>query len=404
MEQHTQPVITEAGDTSLAILRPFDIQKEELQKVVNDYKNLVVTEDTYEESVKARRVLWDHILKIEKILKENKSILNGIKGTQEDKADELISIVSPTKEKIDAGIKAIEQKKKDEKERKEKEAMIKIQHRTNMLYELGMKVSGSTYSLGEHSIEAVQVKVFTDSEFDGFIADVKIASAAIEAKKIEEENQRKAQEELLEKQRKDQEAERNRLEGIAFAQKQREQQLQEKEEAIKKEARDKQLLAEKELSEKEEALRKQQEELINAIRKQRHAQLIALGLVEQYDAYVFHGITIAMIDLINLDDTKWNFLIDKIIPVIKQEKEKAEEKRLSDIKAEQDKKEAELKQAEEKKKALQPDKEKLSRLFTQFTNIEFPECKTNEACEVVNEVGRKTDDIKKYLANTLNSL
>src|SRR3972149_5795777 len=137
--EHTQPEIATVGKTDLSILKPFDIQKEELQKLANDYTNLVVTEETFEEAKKARAVCRENRIGIEKILKHNKGILNGKKAEQEAMAEELVAIISPTEDKIDSGIKAIEQKKELEKKRKEEEAMKKLTERQSALSGYEMK-------------------------------------------------------------------------------------------------------------------------------------------------------------------------------------------------------------------------------------------------------------------------
>ncbi len=407
----------ETKNSELSILKPFDIQKEELHKLVKDYHNLVVTEETLEEAIKARRVLWDIILKAEKILKENKSILNTLKGEQESKADEFISIVSPTKERIDGDIKAIEQKKKDEKARKEKEAMVKITNRTNLLYELGVKVVGSTYSLGEHSIEAVQIKVLSDVEFDQFVELVKAEALIIENQRIEEENNRKELEEQLEKQKQEQEAERKRLENVAKEQKEKEEKLVAEQARIDREAKEKQQKAEQELADKQEQFRKQQEEeqekfrkqkeeLLNAVKNQRIKELDSIGLVFNVsgESFVFEDLKVSMVEIITMEEPMWSKLVDELSLTIHDKKLDNEAQRVIAEKEEQEKKYQEAKLAKKRKKELEPDREKLSRLFTIFTEIEFPECKDSICSSAVGEVSRKTDEIKTYLANTLNTL
>lgn len=108
----------------IVTISPFEKTKEELIAFVSDYKNLVVTDDTFEEAKKARLILRDMRYAIQATEKANTERLNEFKNKNWDRSKELVAVIVPTEEAIDAGIKAIENRKaaiKAEKERIERE-------------------------------------------------------------------------------------------------------------------------------------------------------------------------------------------------------------------------------------------------------------------------------------------
>lgn len=418
--EYTQLVTTDNG---LSILKPFDIQKEELQKLAADYSNLVVTKETYDEAIKARKVLRDVRLKVAGVLKDNKDILNSEKKKQESKAEELTAITEIIENRIDTGIKVIDEEKRQEKEKKEKEALVKIQGRMNLLHELGMKLVGDAYSLGEHQIGAVQIKVFADEEFNEFIELVKAEALIIANQKIEEENKRKSEAELIEKQRRENEEEKKRLEDIANAQKERQAQLDREEldrlSKLKKEQeeRDAKIVAEqkkrdKEFFDKQEKLKKEQEdemeklriqkeELINQIRAVRTKQIEALGLVFNpiYDTFTYDDINISTVELITLEQKEWDNLINLVTPIIKDRKETAELR-----KQEADRKE------KERAESLKSDVELLMSLRESYdatsvlsSNI-FKSLKDEKSIQILRDVQKMNEGIQEYIRLSIKNL
>lgn len=413
--------ITETNKSELSILKPFDIQKEELHKLVGDYVNLLVTEETLDEAIKARRVLWDIIIKAEKVLKENKSILNAMKGEQEAKADEFISIVSPTKERIDADIKAIEQKKKDEKALKEKEAMIKIANRTSILHELGVKVIGSNYSLGEHSIEAVQIKIYSDIEFNQFVELIKTEALIIENQRIEEENRRKELELQLENQRKEQEVERKRLEDVAKEQEKKQVAMFAEQERINKEAIKQRLEAEKALAEREDAfkkekealeesLRKKQEDILNAIKHQRIKQLDSIGLVFDVskESFVFEDVNVSMVEIITTEESEWIKLIEGSIHTIEERKKEAEEKRLEQLASEKKERLAKEKLDKKRQEILKKDIEHLEAIALIFEeagdNTHDKFLNDPKSVQIASDVQKMNQGIVEFIRQSIKNL
>jgi hypothetical protein len=111
----TQEIIT---------IDPYEKSKEDLIAFVSDYQKIVVTDETFEEAKKARLVLRDLRYSIQATEKKNTDKLNEIKNTNWNRSKELIALITPAEERIDLGIKAIEQRKaaaKAEKERIERE-------------------------------------------------------------------------------------------------------------------------------------------------------------------------------------------------------------------------------------------------------------------------------------------
>jgi hypothetical protein len=278
-----------------------------------------------------------------------------------------------------------------------------------------MKYDDGSYTLGDHTITPVQLKVFTDEEFASFLEDVKMEYNNIIELRNEAARQKKEEEERLEEQRKEQEKERLRLKEIADQQqaqadllrKQQEEFLA-KQDRVIRENEEKERIRLEAIAKQEEYIRKQQEEVLNAVKKQRSMQLENMGVWFDRETESFCLIDseaiVTLVEVVSADTETWESLIKKITPLVKKYNEEQQQKRLDDLKAEQDRKDAELKAIEDRKKALQPDREKLSRLFDQFTTIEFPECKDPSAIEVCNEVARRNDETKKYLAGVLNSL
>lgn len=107
-------------------LATFETSKAELIAFVSDYENLVVTPETFEEAKKARAALKAKRVEISKIAKRNTDALNDLKNQNWANEAAMIGEIEPTENKIDEGIKAIEQIKaneKAEKERLEREAV-----------------------------------------------------------------------------------------------------------------------------------------------------------------------------------------------------------------------------------------------------------------------------------------
>lgn len=118
--------IIKGSEGELIILQDFNQTKENLVKVADKYKNLVVTKDNFEDGKKARMEIREMRYGLQNIAKHNNSLINQAKSEMKEAMDELIEILKPTEDKIDEQIKSIENEKKIEKERKEREEQERI--------------------------------------------------------------------------------------------------------------------------------------------------------------------------------------------------------------------------------------------------------------------------------------
>jgi len=386
---------TEEQKPQLVRLKPFEVAKAELQQLANDYKNLVVTKETYDEAVKARRVLREARLNIEKKIKANKDILNGAKKSLEQEGDELVSIVSPLEETIGAGIKLIDDEKELEKKRKEEEAQKKIAARNASLAGYEMKYVDGTYTLGDHSISAVQIKVFSDAEFEEFVGLVKTEYQKILDLRAEAELARKAEETRLELQRQEQEAERKRLED-----------LQKEQDRVNKLAADRQEEQRKEIEKQQEALRKEQEEFLRQKRDGRIYQLKEIGLNRNAagSGYVFEDVFISDDEIDHADLKTWTDTFSKAKVKMQYLKELAAEKEKElQAQAEKEKEEAE-KAAIARKESLRPDREKIAAFMSNLKTLQLPEVSSNEAITIVSFIKMSIENIENIVVHHLSEL
>ncbi len=95
-------------------------RKKELQKLADDYNNLVVTKDTLPEAKKARAKVRAARYEIQGIEKDNNKILSAFKGLNKSEALECYDIIRPTEDKIHGGIQIVENE--DARIKAEKEA------------------------------------------------------------------------------------------------------------------------------------------------------------------------------------------------------------------------------------------------------------------------------------------
>jgi hypothetical protein len=337
---------------SLLTLKPFDIAKAELIQLVNDYSNLVITEETIEEAKKARQIFQKKRYDIQNTLKDNKAVLNKLKDNQEAMAEELISITRPTEDKIDSGIKAIENKKAEEKAKKEKEAAERIENRKKALYSLGMTFNGASFILGERTVSDLMITGLNDNQFDILLRDVQSESEMIKAQKEKEEQLAKQEQERIAAQK----AEQDRIA---------------KEQAEKEKA----LKAEEERIAKEKAAFKQQ--VINS----RIDQLNILGFTSKDTFLTFENFSIDYSIIEKYSNDQWSELVQQITPQIAKIKEENAriEAELKEKEAAKAKEEAELqaKLKAEREESLKTDKEKLLG-FAKGISIYVSNCQPKE--------------------------
>jgi uncharacterized protein DUF1351 len=394
------------NNNQVALLKPFDKQKQELQKMVKEYANVVVTEDTYEESKKVRAVFRDTRVSIEKILKHNKSILNGLKGTQEEMAQELIDIISPTEDTIDAGIKMIEQKKELDKKRKEEEAMKKLAARQSQLSGYEMKYDDGSYTLGDHTITAVQLKVFSDEEFNEFLELVRVEHEKIIDIRLQAEAEKKKEAERLEAQRREQEAENKRLQDKEAALKKQEEEAKAEQERIANETREREEKAKKESEEKQRKLDEERMAFLREKRDTRIYQLRDVGLERNTAStgYIFETVFISDKEIDELEAKQWQELVSESKSKVSSLKQIAEQKKLEE---EEEKKrqqalleEHRIKRAE----ALRPDKEKIAAYMKSLVEVTIPEVADEQAKVILADVAEMIVGIENHVQQKLENI
>lgn len=118
------------------------VAQQELSELADRYQNMVVSPETFNDAKKARMELRDKRYEIQKIAKENNSLINQAKKKFADKAEELISIIRPTEDDIDSKIKSIEEKKAEEKRKRDEERQRIQKERMDKITDLTSKFNG----------------------------------------------------------------------------------------------------------------------------------------------------------------------------------------------------------------------------------------------------------------------
>jgi hypothetical protein len=89
-------------------LTPFESQISELEELVKDYNNLVVTKENYKQMDEKRLVLYRKRIAIQRDEKANTDALNKAKKLNSSKADTLIAIIKPKEDDLANKLKAID--------------------------------------------------------------------------------------------------------------------------------------------------------------------------------------------------------------------------------------------------------------------------------------------------------
>ncbi len=143
-------------------------KQNELKKLADDYKSIVVSRSTFEEAKKARVVLRQERYTLQNIEKANNGLLTDLKKNNKSLAETLISIIKPVEDDIDEKIKAIEQEKQREREEKEAKRVAKMVEDTKKANE----ILGYTERL---------LSLTSTNDIDNFIADVNSIAISVEA-------------------------------------------------------------------------------------------------------------------------------------------------------------------------------------------------------------------------------
>lgn len=112
---------TKVKEVAIKPLTPYPAIADELNQMVKDYKDTLVTEETFDEAKKVRGIIREKRYTLQNIAKENASIISNAGKVNKALAEELISIIRPTEDRIDGDIKKIEDKKAEEKAERDRQ-------------------------------------------------------------------------------------------------------------------------------------------------------------------------------------------------------------------------------------------------------------------------------------------
>jgi hypothetical protein len=151
-------------------LERFEVKPEELQAIVKQYSELVVTGVNDKSGRKAVSEARKHLKRlrtgIDNNSKEFRENFNKVSKAIIGKAKELVSIVSPEEERLERIEKDIEEEEEEIARVKAFEEQERIIARTKLLEGYGATFNGVQYQLGDNTITIAEVRLFTDTEFN----------------------------------------------------------------------------------------------------------------------------------------------------------------------------------------------------------------------------------------------
>ncbi len=364
----------------IAVLKPFDVVKEELTTLANDYAGLVVTKETFENAKKARAVLREKRFLIQNIEKENNDKINLLKKDNKTNAAELIALIEPTELKIDAGIKQIENEKEIARKEKALAEQAAIQSRIQSLFNLGMQFNGLAYVIGDVKINSLEVKEFDQEKFDLILSQAQVEHTKITEAKAEEERKQAEEKARLDEVAKEQAAEALRLEKLKKEQEEEIADLKAKAEKREKEINEGLEKISKQQAERKAEMDKQAEDLKEAERK--------------------------------LEQDKKDAEAEKQKAIeIEEAKKVAAEKALADAEAKRISEENAKKIAEtaakleaERQLSLRPDKEKLEEYAANIRSLRSPVLENKEAGNLVITTSNMLNEVADALIKGIEKL
>lgn len=181
--------------------------KSKLEDLANEYRGLTITGVADKDGIKkakagitaTRTARTD----IDKLRKAEKAYILEAGKLIDTTAAELTAIVAPIEGSLKDEVERIEQEQEriNQEELRKKEE--KKAQRTAKLFETGLSFSGTHFTIGELSITPIQVVEYSESQFEGFIAQANVEYEAMEMAKRDEE-ERLANEKMLAQQQKEQ--------------------------------------------------------------------------------------------------------------------------------------------------------------------------------------------------------
>ena len=298
-----------------------------------------------------------------------------IDGEAKRLTENILEIEEPLAQKI----KVIDDEIQAEKERKEREAEEKLKSRVEDLNKEGLNFNGSLYVCGNISVDVVTIKNFTDADYLIFVEKVKIEKARVD----KEEAERKEAERIAEEERK---AEAQRIEDEKKRQEDERKKLEQERADL-----------EKQKAELEKAKK-------DAILLQRASRLTSIGATEDSNSLYFIGmsgnISFNKQNISDWSDEEFEAKFKEFgetITEIKTKDEAIKEQQKIDAQKKADeeakrKADEEKRQKEEQEKAEAerlarlPDFDKIERYVTEINGVSIPQIATTEGGEILAEL------------------
>jgi hypothetical protein len=117
-------------------LTAFESQISELEELVKDYANLVVTKENYKESNEKRLVLYRKRIAIQRDEEKNDNALKAARKINSEKANTLIAIIKPKEDDLAAKLKAID----DAEELAKQKELKRINDHKSIINSFGQKL------------------------------------------------------------------------------------------------------------------------------------------------------------------------------------------------------------------------------------------------------------------------
>jgi Skp family chaperone for outer membrane proteins len=277
------------------------------------------------------------------------------------------------------------EEERQQKEREEKEAQ-KLQARIDTLLKYPMVYTGTGYTYLSLAIENVSLHILDDEAFNAFVTLLDKDYTTETARIAEEQRKAKEESDRLE-------AENKRLQKIAGDQ-----------------------------AAEAERLQKEKDTLAQAKNKARQDRLFAIGLTWNGREYAYRALVVSPKIVTDSSDDVFDESLGRCSAEVKRLKDEyeadlaAEQKRISDLAAETERKriakeKADEEQAErdkqaeiERKKALAPDKDKLIEYADYLAGIELPFVKSPEAQNILDTANDTIQDTISFIRNEANKL
>jgi len=197
----------------------FDIAEAWINGKKDEFKDLKIKDiddkDGYKQVEEAYKLMKSKRIGVEKrhtdLKAESLAIGRGLDAAK-NKYTKLLREGLGGEDALGAELDRIDNLKKEEKEKADREAQQRLQGRVAELIENGIAFTGSYYTIGETiSMDVVTLKDMKDADYATFLDRVKTENAAIvEAKRLKDEEDQK-EKDRLEKQKKDQEEAQKKL-------------------------------------------------------------------------------------------------------------------------------------------------------------------------------------------------